>query len=207
MNTLQMINEVQKSLRLPQSLEITDPHAQLILSLLNRSQRSMMLEAATWDELKRYGAVALKPGSDTFIITLTTGDEIDYIRSIQYDSGEEIKKIDDDDFRVLKRNAQTGKPCYYRNFSRSGNNVIIEVYPRPDVEYEAQVELMQKPPRLVNALDLPLLDADTIVLGALMLARAEQGENAQTELMSFQAKVGLLINNSNESNWGDMDPV
>lgn len=207
MTALEIVREVQARLRLPQSEGLTDPHALLMLSLANQVQRSLMLDATVWDELKRYGTVLFTPDTDTFAITLTTNDEIELIRAIYYSASEPVEKLDDDDFRQIKRRLNTGKPQYYRHYARQGKDIIIEVIPQPDQVYEAHLELIQKPPRLLNATDVPLLDADAIMQGALMLARAEQGEDIGVELEAFRAKSGLLASNANESNWGDLEPV
>src|SRR4030067_452310 len=55
--------------------------------------------------------------------------------------------------------------------------------------------------------DVPLLDADTLILGATMLAKKEMGLDAQGDAAGFQAKLGLQSDTQGESNFGDVEAV
>ena len=114
----------------------------------------------------------------------------------------------DSDFREMKRVYTTiGAPLFYRIFSKEAGYVVVEFLPVPDGDYQVDTEILMKPPRLTMDSQEPMLDPDTIILGAIMLARKDQGDDFQTDLGAFQAKLGLQIDNSGESNWGDVDAV
>lgn len=209
MTVLEIINEVQRRLRLPQSTAISDAHAQLLLSYLNEVQRDYMMESVVWDELKTYGNFNTTAGTNIYTISITGGGEIEIIRSLRIGTNTPLEKFDnDEEFREYKRvyTAQA-QPLMWRVYSRSGGNIIIEVCPTPDAVYQVDAEVVKKPPKLSLATDTPLLDSDTVILGITMLARKEMGLDAQGDLASFQAKLGLQSENQGESNFGDVEAV
>ncbi len=208
MIVLEMIQEVQKELRLPQSTALTDAHAKLILSFLNKVQRNFMLEAVVWDELKIYNSFNTAADTATYLISIGGGAEIEVIRNLQISTNDPIEKLSDEEFRTHKRlNTTTGQPLKYRIYSRSAGDITVELSPVPDKLYAINYELLKKPVRLTGQNDIPILDADTIVLGAIMLARKEQGDDFQAELMAFQAKLGMQSDTQGESNWQDVEAV
>ena len=206
MTAIEIIRQVQRELRLPESNSVSETHAKLILDFLNKVQRSLMMEAAVWDELKVYGYFNTQAGQPNYTISILSGGEIDVIRNLQI-SGASLIKKSDEEFRELKRLYTYGEPKYYRHFGKEGGDIIIEVLPVPDDIYQIDTEVLIKPPKLVNDNDIPLLDHDTIILGAIMLAKREQGEDYSAELAAFQAKLGMQADSQGESNWADVEAV
>lgn len=207
MDALSMVNRVQRELRLPLSTAITDSHAQLILSYLNKVQRKLMTKAAVWDELKVYGDFATAAGTATYTTSSASGD-IDVIRNLQIGNDDPLALRSDGDFREYKRNnTSQAQPVIYRHYARSGGSMVIEVAPVPDAIYTIDTEVLVKPPELVNSTDVPLLDAEIIVLGGIALALDDQGEDNQTELAAFQSALGLHSETEGDSNWGDVEAV
>lgn len=205
MNALQLVREVQKRLRLPQSSSLAEPHAQLILSYINTVQRDLMTEVGVWDALKVYGEFTTEAGESLYTVAVE-GKEIDVIRYMAV-NGSEIKKVSDETFRQLKKYNTTGTPQYYRFYSRTGDSIVVELYPVPDAVYTVEVEALAKPPRLVNDLDTPILDEDAIVAGAVMIAKREQGEDVSQELALFQLKMDMHTDTFIETNFGDVEAV
>lgn len=206
MTVLEIIQEVQKKLRLPQSLSLTDSHAKLILSLINDVQRNLLAEQGVWDEAKVYGSFNTVSGTATATISVS-GQEIEIIRNLKIGTSPPIEKVDDDDFREYKRVYSTGQPLYYRIYSKSGGGITVEFSPTPDAVYQIDYEVLKKPPRLVNSTDVPLLDADTLIAGTVTLAKHNQGQDVNLELSQFQAKLGMQVDSQGESGWGDVEAV
>lgn len=204
MTVLEIIQEVQRRLRMPVSTSLTDAHSQLILSFINTVQRDFMLENIVWDECKVYGSFDTVAGTPTYSISVS-GQELDVVRNLQIGTNAPIVKYDDDDFREYKR-ANTGQaqPLVFRIYSKSGGGITVELCPTPDAVYSVDFEALKKPPRLTAQNETPLLDSDTIIAGALMLARGEQ-EGKEPD--SFQAKLALQGDTQGESNWGDAEAV
>ncbi len=206
MTALQIINEVQRQMRLPKSSLITEPHAQLLLSFCNEVQVDYMLEFSTWDELKVTGSFALKAGVSKYMIAPVNGGKVDSIRSLQIGTDKPLDNVKDYDFRAFcVANQDSHQPYIYRHFGRSGGGIIVEVSPIPDTFYQVDYELLQKPAKLVNATDVPILDEDTIILGVKYLAKKDQGDEFQAELATFNAKLGLQGGNQTGSSSGDVE--
>lgn len=206
MNALELVREVQKRLRLPQSLSLNDPHAQLILSYINTVQRDLMTEVGVWDALKVYGEFYTEAGEALYTVAVE-GMEIDVIRSLSI-NGIELEKVSDETFRQLKKSgSEQSFPKVFRFYSRTGSSIVVELFPVPNNTYKVNVEALAKPPRLIQETDIPVLDEDAIVAGAVMLAKREQGEDASQEMALFQLKMDMHTDTFLETNFGDVEPV
>jgi len=208
MTALQIVNEVQKQLRLPQSDIITRPHAQLILSFVNDVMLNYMMEAAVFDELKVRGSIALKQGISVYQLWPVNVAGVDVVRSLQIGRYEPLRKLSDEDFREYRRLVTTeGRPLAYRYYGRAGGALIIEVAPTPDSTYEMEYEVLQRPVKLVDAADVPLLDVDTIIAGTVLLAKIDMGVASQADMAEFQMKLGSQVETHGETNFGDVEVV
>jgi hypothetical protein len=208
MTVIEMIRQVQRELRLPQSGTASEPHAKIILDYINKVQRSLMMESASWDELKVSGYFHTQANVGTYTISIINEGEVDVIRDMRIGTNPPLVHRTDEQFRELKRDYTTpGQPIYYRHFSREAGYLVAELIPVPDGVYRVDTEVLMKPPRLTMDNQEPMLDPDTIILGAIMLAKEGQGEDFAMAQAAFQAKLGLQIENSGESNWGDVEAV
>ena len=206
MTALQIINEVQRQLRLPKSALITEPHAQLLLSFINEVLVDYMLEFTTWDELKVSGSFAVKAGVSVYMVAPVNGGKVDTILNLQIAGDQPLDNLNGEAFRAYSRaQADQHQPYVYRHFGRSGGGILIEVSPVPDGFYQVDYELLQKPTKLVNAADVPMLDEDTIILGVKYLAKKDQGDDFAAELATFQSKLALMGGNQSGSSYGDVE--
>lgn len=206
MTALQIINEVQRQLRLPQSPLVTDPHAQLLLSFINEVMLDYMMEYIAWDELKVVGAFAVAAGVPVCRIAPINRGKVDVIRNLQIGTAGPLVKLNDEQFRAYRRgNPGQGQPIYYRQYGRAAGALIIELAPVPDAAYQIDYEILHKPEKLSGKDDVPILDQDTIILGVKYLAKKDQGDDVTGELAAFQAKLGLQGGTQGESNSGDVD--
>ena len=208
MTALEMINKVQRELRLPQSVTL-DTHARLILDYLNDVQRNIMLENYVWDELKVYGEFVTQQSESQYKVAVLNA-EIEQIRSMHIDGqARELEHCNDMRFRELKRiyNTTEGVPYWYRIYKRESDGLVVELLPVPDATYTVKVEALKRPPVMTKVDDTPVLDADAIVAGAKMLAKKNLGLDYSEELAEFQAKLTLLGENQGESNFGDVEAV
>lgn len=211
MTALEIIQEVQKRLGMPQSAALTTTHAKQILGFVNTVQRDMMCEGYVWDELKNYNSFNTADNTAVYAIT-ATGYEIDVLRNLQIGTSQPLKKFNnDEDFLEYKRqvSGSKGQPLAYRLRTRStsAGTVSVEVAPTPDAVYAVDWELLIKPLKLVNSSDVPLLDSDCIVLGALFMARRQLGEDFSADLGAFQAKLSLFGGSQAGSDFGDVEAV
>lgn len=203
---LEIVNEVQKELRLPQSSLITEAHAQLMLSFANKVIQGPMMEAPDWPELILRGRLMLKQGVTMYTIRPVNGGTVDFIETITPVGYEPLIKRQDGDFRVRKRgNDVSGQnqPTDYRIYSRAGGNLIFEITPAPDQNYEATYEARQQPGRLLAATDYSPLNDDLIIMGTLAVARTEAGQDSGLDNQAFAGKLEGQIDNQTEPNWGD----
>lgn len=207
---LQMVNRMQRELRLPQSQLVTDPHAALMLGCLNNAQRNLLPESYVWDELKVYGTFSTQIGEALYTITGSDTKDIDVIRNLEIPGSDPFTHLPDAEFRTKKRDqgATPSQPIFYRNYSRSGGaSIVIEVCPTPDAVYAVSTEALIKPKRMVAAGDLIELDEDTLFLAAMFLATKAEGQDFQADLALYQAKLALSGESQGESNWGDVEVV
>lgn len=208
MNALQIVNEVQKQLRLPKSDIITRPHAQLILSFVNDVMLNYMMEAAVLDELKVRGSFMTQQGIGVYQLWPVNVSNVDVVRSLQIGTYEPLQKLSDDDFREYKRLVTTeGRPLAYRHYSRAGGALLLELAPVPDTTYQVEYTVLQKPVKLVNAEDVPLLDVDTIIAGTVLLAKVDMGVASEADMAEFQMKLGAQVETQGETNFGDVEVV
>lgn len=206
MTVLELVNEVQRQLRLPISPDVvTDAHARLLVSYANEVQRAYMEEFGVWDELKVYGSFNTVAGTSQYEITLPDDDELDVIRYMGIE-GSEIVKKDDARFRALKYSNQSRQqPQAYRHLSKEDGQLTIEVTPVPDAIYTIDFEALKKPKRLSSNADVISLDPDTVILGVKFIARYDQGEDYDMASKMFISKLSSQGVSQGESNNGDVD--
>lgn len=206
-NALQIVNAVQTELRMPLSANITDSHAKLILSFINRVLTDYIPEATVWDEHKLYDSV--NTVASAALITISPPSNaagIESIRSLQIGSNAAIVSLSDARFRDYKREHTTNsQPLVYRIYSRSNGSITLELCPTPDAIYALDYEGEIKPTKLVDVTDVALIDSDIIVVGAIMLAKKEQGVDYADSETDFSLKLGLESGNTGEGNWGDVE--
>ncbi len=218
MSVLEIINEVQRQLRLPQSASMVDAHAQLLLSFMNKVMLNFMMEAAVFDDLKVNGSIQLQKDISIYAISPLNVSNIDVLQNIQIGTSAPLEKLSDDDFRDFVRvhteeasdNTLTpleAEPEAYRQYARAGGAIYIEVCPTPDQSYTADYALLVKPERVADGNDIPMLDQETIIEGVLLLAKEEMGIADQGDVDSFAVKLKGEIFSQGESNWGDVNPL
>lgn len=204
---LTMIKKVQQKLRLPQAAAITETHAALMMEFLNQAQ-TLMMEGASWDELGLKGAFGTRDGNAYYFLFPANGAMLETVDHLQIGTGNPIQILNDEMFRTLKRQyTSEAEPIYARIYGRAGNAIILEMLPTPDDTYQVDFEAKQKPLKLTAETDVPLLDSDTIIAGALLLAKAEQGDDPTAEQAAFNAHLSGRQSVSAESDWGDVEPV
>lgn len=209
MTALQIVQEIQKELRLPQSTDFTDSHAKLVLAFVNNVLVNILADETVWDDLKVAGMFKTKAGVSIYPIMPANVDYVEVIRDLRV-SGRSyaIGGLSDEKFRVYRaENTTSGEPRQYRREGRSGGMVFIEVCPVPDAIYSVDFEILQRPPRLVNTTDIPIVDAETVLLGAKVLAKESHGRSFDLDLPVFQAKKSSQTVDQGSANWGDAETV
>lgn len=206
---LQIVNAVQRDLKFPQTPQSnfgSDPSAQLVLSYINTVMRDFMSDPYIWDALKLYGSFNTIAHDPLLVVAFSGNMEIDTVLNLQIGTSPPIEQKDDDYFRAYKRAHGTeSQPCIYRIRSKTAASWVIELSPTPDKVYQIDHEILQKQPPLAAYNDSPLVDSDTVILGAIWWARLKQGRDASGELAVFQAKLGA--SGENEGNTGDVEVV
>ncbi len=203
---LQIINEVQASLRLPQSTLITDAHASLLLGFANEVQLNYMAEACQWEETKTRASFDVVQGRSVYSVCPLQGLSLDNISSMRIGTADQLTKPSTEQFRISIRTAtDQGQPIAYNHFGRAGSALLIEFYPTPDTTYRIDADLLLKPVKLFAADDVPLLDQDIIILGMKLLCRKDQGEDYQGELAAFQGKLSLRMGAYGEGESTEID--
>lgn len=207
---LQLVQRVQRKLRLPVSETVHTTHGRLILEYLNTVQRSILPDMCVWDNLKLYGEIALVPSMSIYLIEGIDSGEVEQILEIRLEGeASPLTQLANENFLEMAAiyGQSTGKPLYYRVYSRASNGIKIEVLPVPDASYTAKVEALCLPLPLENDTDEPVLDPDVIYLGAVVLAKSDMGLDYSTDNAVFLAKAAGLRESQGCSNWGDVEIV
>ncbi|MCL5238643.1 MAG: hypothetical protein M1353_12530 [Nitrospirae bacterium] len=208
MTAFQIINAVQRELRLPLSASINEAHAQLILSFINKVMLDIIGEDISWDALKVSCSFRTVEGIRFYTIRPVNTVSVDVVKRLQIGNDEPLDKKGDDSFREFQRvHTTAAQPLVYRIYARAGGSLVIEVCPTPDKAYQIDAEVLQKPEKLVNTDDVPLLDVDTIFVGTIAMAKSEQGTPSPADQSTFQAKLALQGSTNDEANWGDVEAV
>ncbi len=209
LNALEIINEVQKDLRLSQSSAISETHAALLLSFLNTIQQDIMMDGYVWPELNLKGAFGTRDGISLYYIYPANGGVLDKIESMQIGDDEEIEfPKSDERFRELKRQYTTeAQPLFARIYGRAGAALVIELLPTPDDVYQVDFEALMRPAALSTAAAIPILDSRTIQAGVFYLAKEEQGDDFSTALAVFQMKLSSQSVSHGDENTQDVEPV
>jgi len=208
-SVLNIINDVQSELRFTNlSVDVTDSHGALLLALMNRVIRDYIPEGYVWDAIKVSGSLFTVTDLRLYPIAPVNTNEIETVRSMKIGTSEPIKALSDDKFRLAQRQYTTpGQPLFRRIYGRAGGVLFVEFAPTPDKAYQVDYEVLQRPSRLVNSTDVPMLDPDILLAGTLMLAKAESGRDYSAESAAFGLKLSMEGETQSDSNWQDMEPV
>jgi hypothetical protein len=201
LTALQVVNEVQRDLRLPQSIDFNNAHAKLILSYVNRVQRDIMAEACNWLDLKVRRQFLTVQGNSIYKLTR---DELSKISYIGLGTTEITDCKTDEVFRSVK-SVSEGQPAYYRirAINKAKGTYDIEFNCPADAIYTVEYEGYAKPPLLEYENDLPVLNPETIVIGTILLAKSKQGQDVALELGLWKDNFSQVSADNNPG--GDMD--
>jgi len=212
MTILNIINKVQRALRLPQSTDVTDTHGAMLLDYANDVQRIFMAKKVQWDALKDFTHFHTVDGTATYTLAASGASyEIDTIDDLKIGNYPSLVKLSDNDFRASKKiYTEEGQPLFYRIYQRTIVTVAtikIELLPVPAAAYQVDQEVHIKPLVMTAKGDVPMLDADTIFLGVKWLAVHGQGENWQKELGESLAALSDTASVEADGNFGDVEAV
>jgi len=204
---LQMVNDIQAALRMPQSADFTAPHAKLVLSQVNTAIQ-FMIETCEWPEMNLDGSFMTKAGVSVYSLRPVNASLVDTIKRLQIGTSVPLTKQLDGPFRSLQKvNTTQTQPTDYRIYARAGGNLIIELTPTPGAAYQVDFDIMLQAAMLSAITDIPLLESQTVFLGGLAFSKKEQGQYYQDDLGAFQSKVNMQAENQSEPNWGDAEAV
>ena len=214
---LQIVNNVQKELRLPQTGSAqftTAAHSLLITSFVNKIIREFVCKGSLWDALKVYTNINTEAGTALLPLTLpdqtgTPDDstpELDTISALYIPGSKPLVKKNDGFFLDYQRtHPLEHQPLIYRIRTKTPTTWTIEVCPTPDQVYQINEEIYRRHPILSAAADIPLVDPDVVLAGTLWWAKAQQGEDAGAEFNAFQ--MALSLASQEEGNMGDIETV
>lgn len=205
---IQIINSVQRLMRLPLSAEVTEPHAAFLLERLNLIQ-GLVADAYLWDDLKVFGSFDTLPDEPpTYAVTSNETGDLDTITRLYIPGYDDLIEVTDGRFNELKLTyTEAGRPLFFRIYARAGWEIIVELLPTPDDAYQISTEARIKPTRLTEKSDVSLLDPYILTQGLLMFAKEEQGDPATLDSDAFKA---MMMNAGAEqagSSWGDAEAV
>lgn len=204
--TLEIINQIQRGLRLPESAALTTSHAKLLLTFLNELQDTLMIDG-DWPELKLKLSQLIISGQSKVTIYPTNTAEVDIIKRIQVGTDIPLFILNDREFLDIQRtnSGSSNQPTQARVLYRIGGALVVEVDPVPDAAYTLVIEALQKPAELVNQGDIPILDTNTLIQGVLAKAKDEQGTSPGGAFASFLEKLNGGLTSQQLSSYDSED--
>lgn len=206
---LEVVNGVQRALRMPVSSGITDQLSLAIIQKVNDVLTTMLPGNSIYEHLKIKGSFATKSGTDLYRISPVN---VSGISSIIYLRNPDLSflrgPLSDSDFRALKDiyNAEFNytMPTVFRIAGFDGGYPMVELFNNPDDTYIISFEAVRKLPKLTAATDYVFLP-DVARLGATMMMKMDMGRDYKMESGLFAQ--ALEVANSEQSNvsFGDVE--
>ena len=207
LSAIEIINKVQRRLRLPASSAITDTHAQLMLDFVNDSYRTVFPNIGVMNELKVRGAFTVNEGGPTLFpiypINCNYVSKLNWIKyysespdeyPLQLLSGENLEI---ENLKAMPSGDPVGYPKYYCIRQAPGSFPVVQFYPDISVEFTAfEYECSIKPQLLSAATDYPICDPMVLVYGATILAKRDAGLDPSAEVELLANLIGTMDFNS-----------
>jgi hypothetical protein len=201
LTALEIVNEVQRDLRLPQSVDFTSAHARLILSYANRVQRDTMAPFCNWLELKVYRTFQTAVGVSIYKLTKDELTALSYIGM----NGKEFTRCKTDEIFRAAQSTINGVPESYRqrSYNPATGQIELQFTCPADAIYTVDYEGYAKPPVMEVEGDYPMLNPESIVIGTILIAKGKQGQDVELDLEMWRNNFSLLVADSNQG--GDVD--
>jgi hypothetical protein len=210
LSALDIINRIQRRLRLPASSAITDTHAQLMLDFINDSYRTVFTNIGVMNELKVRGAFSTHGGGPTlWPIYPINCEYVSYLNWIKYYAGSPdtfpLKKItfeqlEIENLKMLSAGDPLGYPKYYCIRQSPGRFPVVQFYPDISPEFTSfEYECAIKPQPLSAATDYPMCDPMVLVYGGTILAKRDAGLDPSAEVELLNNLVGTMDFNTDHA--------
>lgn len=179
MTYLEIVNKVLRRLRENEVSSVNETqYSRLIGDLVNEVKREVE-DAWNWDALRTTLTASttqslfnyvLEGAGNRFRILNVVNDTED--TKVQYRDSEWFDRV------FATQPVQEGAPLYYNlNGVDVDGNAQVDLYPIPDGVYTIYFNIVQPQPDLVNNGDVPLVDSQAIVYGAVARAIEERGDD------------------------------
>lgn len=210
MSTLDIINKVQRRLRLPASSAITDTHAQLMLEFVNDSYRTVFPNIGVMNELRVRGAFSTHGGGPTlWPIYPINCNYVSHLNWVKYYAGSPyeypltkipFEQLEIENLKMLSSGDPLGYPTYYCIRQSPDRFPVVQFYPDVSPDFASfQYECVIKPQTLSAATDYPICDPMMLVYGATILAKRDAGLDPSSEVELLNGLVGTMDFNTDHA--------
>lgn len=206
---LQVINDIQLQLRLPQSSALTDKFAQIILANMNKVLLDLLPEKQIFDHLKVQGSFTINSARPFYRLSPVNVTDIDRITFLRRPDLTFISKAADDIAFRTKADSYNASLTYnepelYRIAQRDAGLPILEFTPAPDIAYIVSYEVLKQAKELTAVGDYVPLPR-VITAGALMLTKQGQGRDASAEAAIYEAALSNAVSSGANTHMGDFE--
>jgi len=202
LTALEIINRVQRRLRLPASSAITDTHAQLMLDFVNDAYLTVFPNIGVMNELKVRGAFFAHGGGPTLWpihpINFSYVSKLNWVKYYGKSPDEyplELVSAETLEIENLKAMTSGDLPGYAKFYcirQSPDRFPVVQLYPDPDPGVAFEYECSIKPSALSAATDYPICDPMALLYGATILAKRDAGLDPSAEVELLGNLIGTM---------------
>lgn len=198
MTHLELVNAVLLRLREDSVSVLTSQYAKIISAFINETIREV---SNAWNWLDGRDTVLVQTIEDTATYSLeNVGRQFRYLSVWNKTANNYMSMVSSavmDRFYYGSESSSSGVPTYYATNSFAANgDPLVDVYPRPDKQYDIYFNVYVPHPELVTADDVCTLPSHLIIQGAWAKAISERGEDGGQNTMEQLAMYKLALSDA-----------
>jgi hypothetical protein len=203
---LQLINEIQTRISYPISKTINEPNARKIGAFTNDIMGMILAAGNQTFNLKTDYSTILKAGTNIINIFPANCYGIQNIKSVYIDQKPILLLQAFPNRFIGEMNKPAvlpnGNPNKYIVKSASQYNTILQFDQKPVADKTVDLEIIEKPAKLINATDTCIFDSDLVLKGVEYLMRDDVGLGGDVSgRVLFQEYMTATMNSTADPNW------
>lgn len=210
---LEVVNGVQRSLRMPISAGIADQLSLSIIQRVNDVLKTILPVNGIQENTKISGTFTLKSGVSLYRVAPPNVNTVDSITYLSDHNGSRmIGPMSPEDFR----NAQgvylldmtgiitPGIPRYFKVASKDSGYPIVEVFPAPDDYYTVSYEAVSRMDKVSTATEY-VPHSEIVRIAATMMMKTDMGRDATLEKGLLSEALSLASTTEANSHISDVE--
>ena len=196
---LDIVNDVLIRLREPEVTSVSQNSYTKLISKFVNDAKEEVENAWDWSHLRTTITVNTVPGTFGYVLS-TSGTRMEVLDVINDTANWFMEYRTAREFTNWYRNiddVKTGSPIYYSfNGVSATEDTVVEVFPKPDAEYQLRFNLVVRPTELTDNTDIVYAPPRPIIMLAYAKAVEERGEDGGVSSTSAYATAQRLLNDA-----------